>query len=305
MKPIMKLSLGPLQYYWLQKRVMEFYEDVATWPVDVVYLGEVVCSRRHELRPPDWLNIARILAAAGKEVILSGLTLNESEADLNVLRKLVTNGSFLIEANDMSAIHLAAEAAVPFVIGPHVNIYNTAALKVLHDCGAQRWVAPVETSRELLAQIQSGRPAGVETEVFAYGRMPLAFSARCFTARAHNLSRDNCEFRCLNDPDGLLALTQEGEALLAFNGIQTQSARVYNLLPAMADLAALGVDVVRVSPQTRGTGDAVKLFRETMDGHTTWQDACARLSAGTDVPYCDGYWHGRPGFKQTFSGITR
>jgi collagenase-like PrtC family protease len=43
----------------------------------------------------------------------------------------------------------------------------------------------------------------METEVFAYGRLPLAFSARCFTARHFNLQKDTCEFRCLEFADGM------------------------------------------------------------------------------------------------------
>jgi len=29
-----------------------------------------------------------------------------------------------------------------------------------------------------------------DVELFAYGRMPLAYSARCFTARAHGRTKD-------------------------------------------------------------------------------------------------------------------
>ena len=61
----MKLALGPLLYYWPRNAVLEFYAGVAAAPVDVVYLGETVCSRRHELRLPDWLEIAAMLADAG------------------------------------------------------------------------------------------------------------------------------------------------------------------------------------------------------------------------------------------------
>ena len=74
----MKLALGPLQYYWPRQSVLDFYADVASSPADVVYLGETVCSRRHELRLPDWIEIAGMLAASGKEAVLSTLPLIEA-----------------------------------------------------------------------------------------------------------------------------------------------------------------------------------------------------------------------------------
>ncbi len=78
-------------YYWPRDTVLAFYEQAAAWALDTVYLGETVCSRRHELRLDDWLYLAEMLTAAGKEVVLSTQTLIESESDLKALRKIVDN----------------------------------------------------------------------------------------------------------------------------------------------------------------------------------------------------------------------
>ena len=62
----MKLSLGPIQHFWDRDRVFDFYARMAEAPVDIVYLGETVCSKRRALRLPDWLTITARLANAGK-----------------------------------------------------------------------------------------------------------------------------------------------------------------------------------------------------------------------------------------------
>ncbi len=66
MTPPFLITLGPLLYYWPRHTVQAFYREVAASAVDVVYLGETVCLRRHVLRPADWLEIAAELAAAAR-----------------------------------------------------------------------------------------------------------------------------------------------------------------------------------------------------------------------------------------------
>lgn len=290
----MKLALGPNLYYWDRDKTFAYYDEIAASPVDIVYLGETVCSRRHLLRLPDYLELAESLAAAGKEVVLSTQTLIESESDLKTLRKIAANDKFRVEANDMGAVRLLANK-VPFVAGATLNIYSPQTLNLLAGLGATRWVMPVEMSREALDTMQQARAQGLETEVFAYGRLPLAYSARCFTARHHNLQKDDCQFRCLDYENGLSLKTREGEPFLTLNGIQTQSARVYNLLGDMADLRASGVDVVRVSPQAHHSSRILHLFREVMEQRLSPALALAQMEKLMPELPCNGYWHGKPG----------
>ena len=292
----MNLSLGPLLYYWSRDDVLAFYGESASWPLARVYLGESVCSRRHLLRLPDWLEMAQQLAAAGKEVVLSTQTLIESESDLKTLRRSVSDGRFLVEANEWGAVRLLSKAGVSFVAGPTLNVYNHETLDVLAGLGAQRWLPPVEMSRATLASLLEHAPSGIETEVFAYGKLPLAYSARCFTARHYNLPKDDCQFRCLDHPDGMALATREGEPFLTLNGIQTQSAGVFNLIGELPALRELGITSLRLSPQSRHMGRVFEAFQAALAGEPTAAAALARVMPG---PAVDGYWHGRAGLEHS------
>lgn len=295
MTTAIKLTLGSLLYYWPRDTVLSFYQQVENWVVDTVYLGETVCSRRHELRLDDWLGIAERLNSAGKEVVLATQTLIESESDLKALRKIVDNGPFRVEANEFGAVRLLFEEGMPFVAGSALNVYNPDTLALLASWGAVRWIPPVEMPRAMLAAMPV--PATMETEVFAYGRLPLAFSSRCFTARHYNLQKDACQFRCIDHPDGLAMNTREGEGFLAINGTQTQSGKVHSLVHHLGELVGTPVTALRLSPQRQGMAEVVATFRAALDGELPAAQAATRLATYLPAPACDGYWLGTAGLN--------
>ncbi|MBE1277518.1 U32 family peptidase [Enterovibrio baiacu] len=279
----MKYSLGPLLYFWPKNDVEDFYHQAVTSQADIVYLGETVCSKRREMRTNDWLDVARELANSGKQVVLSTMALLEAPSEVNIMKTLIDNGEFIVEANDVSAIQLAHEKSVPFVAGPALNLYNAQALNVMLKKGMIRWCMPVELSRDWLQKVLTeaeilGIRDKFDVEVFSYGHLPLAYSARCFTARAEDKPKDKCETCCISYPQGIEVKSQEGQPVFTLNGIQTQSGYCYDLSGDLASMEGV-VDVVRISPQGKDTLDILAGFKSGQS------DLAPRSH------HCNGYWH--------------
>ena len=293
----MKLSLGPIQYFWPAQRVYSFYEQVKNWPVEIVYLGENVCAKRRELKLDDWIRIAEELTAAGKQVILSTQVLLETDSELSRLRRICENKTYKVEANDLSAVYIL-KGVRKFIAGPHINIYNVNTLKFLYELGVDRWVMPIELSAYALEKILVDKPDKLETEVFTYGHIPLAFSARCFTARMHNRLKDQCGFLCLQDQQGVALYTQDSHKLFNINGIQLQSGVPCNLIAAIEQMRDLKVNVVRLSPQPDDMKTIVEIFRHAIDNTLSKTDIEAwTAEQAHGGKWCNGYWYAQPGMN--------
>lgn len=285
----MKISIGPLQYFWPRQQVLEFYERIRETEADIVYLGETVCSKRRELKLEDWLEIAGMLGDSGKEVVLSTLVLLEAESEVGILKRIVNNGTFAVEANDMAAVQLLG-GKIPFVAGPHINVYNGPTLALMASRGAFRWVVPVEHDANAIRNLQLARPAEMQTEILAFGRLPLAFSARCFSARAARRPKDDCGFVCMESPAGKVVMSQERKPFLVLNGIQVQSAATQNLLWHIPDLEKSGIDILRVSPQPEGVPEVVASIQGVLDGELSMRAAQQAVAGFQEYGGCDGYW---------------
>lgn len=118
----MKYSLGPVLYYWPKETLEDFYQQAAKSSADVIYLGEAVCSKRRATKVGDWLEMAKSLAASGKQVALSTLALVQASSELSELKRYVDNGDFLLEASDLGVVNLCAERKLPFVAGKRAEL---------------------------------------------------------------------------------------------------------------------------------------------------------------------------------------
>ena len=288
------LTLGPLLFNWKPERRRDFYARIADEaPVDCVYLGEVVCSKREPLFVDDLPRIAERLAAGGKQVVTSTLALVTADHEMDEIRARCGDGT-MIEANDVASINLLAGA--PFVSGPFINTFNEATIDFLVARGAVRIGLPVELSAAAIATLARHNP--VETEALVFGRQPLSLSMRCYHARAYGLHKDSCQFVCELDPDGLAADQLDGRPLLVVNGTQTLSHGYAAAFEDLAPLQEAGVSHFRLSPQTIDMVKVATLFRAALDGRVSAAEAQAELAQLiAPTPLIDGYMRGRAGMS--------
>lgn len=271
-----ELTLGPLLFNWAPERIRDFYARIADEaPVDRVYLGEVVCGKRAPLLEAALADAAERLIQAGKAVVWSGLGLLALKRDRKAIAALTAEQDMVIEINDASGL---LGRTGPFVAGPLLNIYNEDAARELMARGCARLCANVELSLEAIRAIHLACP-GLEIELFAFGRIPLALSGRCYHARHHGLHKDSCQFICDRDPDGLALKTLDGRDFLAVNGIQTLSHGVQVAEAEPSTLRAAGVTALRLSPHTCDMVAVARAFRDRADGRIEADALAARVAA--------------------------
>jgi len=298
----MELTVGPIQFFWDADRWAEFYEELATLPVDRVVLGELVCSKRlpffQDLIPAA---IER-LTEAGKQVALTSLALVTLKRERKLTAELAEMG-VEIEINDLTALAYLPEKA-DFAVGPLINVYNEGTLEWLASKGATRICLPPELPLTSIARLAArGAELGVAIEVWGHGRVPLAISGRCYHARMHGRTKDNCQFACEDDPDGLVVKTLDDQPFLAMNGVQTLSDSHACALRQIEGLKAGGVSGLYLSPQSNGFAEICRLYQQSLVGAIDGNKASDQiLELNDDQRLSDGFLVGARGVD--WSGNT-
>lgn len=290
----LSLTLGPVLYLWDGPKWRDFYFRIADEaPVEHVILGEAVCSKRLHFIEPHVAEVIERLEGAGKKVSLASLALVTLERESQLVRGLVRDSIHPIEANDLSALGLLA--GKPHSVGPLINVYNGATARLLASRGATSICLPPELPLASVRAIVRDAP-DVAFEIFGFGRVPLAISARCAHARSKGLIKDNCQFICREDSDGLVVETLDRQPFLALNGVQTLSHTCQSLLQELGELAALGVRRIRLSPQDCDMATVARIYRDVATGQISAVEGIERLaSAYPGVPLSNGFHHGQSG----------
>ncbi|WP_170394554.1 ubiquinone anaerobic biosynthesis protein UbiV [Ruegeria arenilitoris] len=296
----MELTVGPSQFFWPADFWTGFYQDLTQSPVDRVVIGELVCSKRlpfYQDRIPD---VIAALIEAGKQVSLTSLALITLKRERKLTAELAEMG-VTVEVNDLTALaHLPKGCA--FSVGPLVNVYNEGTLNWLAARGANRVCLPPELPPESVeALTRVANDLDIAIEVWGHGRLPLAISGRCYHARLHGRTKDNCQFACEDDPDGLEVLTGDGRPFMAMNGVQTLSDSYACTDHQIDQLRWFGVSALRLSPQSKGFAKLCILYRQRLDQTLpqggvakaiTADDPALRLSDGFLTGACGADWSG-------------
>lgn len=292
----LKLTLGPVLFLWDEDRWRDFYFRIADEAdVDTVVIGETVCSKREHFHAPSIDEVAERLTRAGKEVRLASLALVTASRERKSVRRIAAQDRFEVEVGELSAVPQLRRR--PFAVGPMVNVYNAPTAEVLGKLGARTICLPPELSLASIDRICRQAPS-IEIEVFAFGKVPLAISARCAHARFRGLTKDTCQFICGEDRDGVAVDTLEGQQFLALNGVQTVSGTCHSALAEVDALRRSGVRALRLSPQVCDMVAAARVFRDVIDGRLDSIAASQVLAqAYPGATFSNGFLYARPGHQ--------
>ena len=294
----MELTLGPLAYHWTPEKRRDFYARIADEaPLGTVYLGEVICSKRAPFFERELPQVIDRLERAGKRVVLSSLAEVMLKRERQATSDLMQSEAVEVEVNN--AAGLMARGGRAHRIGPFLNAYSVATIDWMAGQGATHVCLPAEMPGDCVSVAsKAARDLGLGVEVQVFGRAPLAVSARCYHARAHGRTKDNCQFVCEEDSDGMPLSTRDEQPILRVNGIQTQSESYIELLGELSEMRDMGITHARLLPQDVDMVAVAQVFDDVLQGRSSAGEGRARLDeACTGTGFSNGFWYGEAGYR--------
>lgn len=292
----MRLSIGPIPFSWERSRIYRFYEDMAKSPATDIYIGETICHKRNPLSPSDIGAIANNLAQAGKKVILSTQALITDRNELQFLSALA-DLPYPLEANNAAALDALPEKEI--IAGAYLNIYNSPSLRFLHGLNVRRIVFNPEISKRSILAILKG--TDMEAEMLVFGKVPLAFSWRCYSARASGYSRNDCQLVCFKTPQGMSLETIDGFPLFTINGTEILSTKDCCLINELDEIKKMGISLFRIIPQEKNTLEVLHIFDDRLKRRISSDMALKELRDLTGGDFCNGWYHGQAGWQYVVS----
>jgi collagenase-like PrtC family protease len=292
----MTLTLGPILFHWPAAEWMAFYRRIAEERcIDKVCIGEIVCSKRWPFINGLIPEAVDLLLQAGKTVLLASPIMPTLERERRRIDELLKIPGVTIEANDVSA--LMRLSGRPHAIGPFINTYNEDTLRHFVKDGAEAVCLPPELPLSSIGALATVE--GVSLEAWAFGRIPLAISARCYHARLHRRSKDACQFVCGDEPNGRLVEDLSRKPIMAINGVQTLSATYCVAIDDIDNLAAAGITSLRLSPCSGDMNAVARLFRAVIDKKMHAHEANRRFAAMLpSALFSNGFLHSQPGHQK-------
>ena len=283
----MQIALSHIPFNWDLKTITEFYKEMAKLPLDAIYIGNTVCSMREAtISTKEWLQIAEKLQAQGKKVIFSTLGLIETTAEIKQLTHICSEIPLLIEANDIGTVNILSRIQKEFACGPGINIYNHNTVRILQEKGMVRWTPPVELSINAIADIKAATDNLTATiDLYAFGYLPLAISARCYTARIEGLNKERCNNICNKTPYGHAVDTTDNRDFLRINGTQTMSGAIHNALNGWKAAETAGIDSLRISPANANMKQVIEQTYKMFEGEI----AAVEIDLDPRERFCSGF----------------
>ncbi len=294
-----EVTMGPILFHWPEEQKRDFYFRIADESsVSTVYIGEVICSKRIPFFEKNYRQVADRLKKAGKKIVYSTIAEVMTKYDRKLIKDFCDMvGEEEIEVNDASALlHISGKS---HRIGQYINAYNEETMGFLVGKGAKHFTLQTElpsTSIDVLGKKAKELRVGLEIQVF--GRVSLALSARCYAARAHGKIKDNCNFVCELDPDGMKLETLSNEEFLSINGIQTMSYNYLNLINELGELQKMGVTHFRLSPHTQDMVGISNIFKNVLDNKLSSDEALNQLKEfSIPASFSNGFYYSKPGHE--------